>query len=102
MPIPSYRLRLSAQRALLGNVSTKLRAVCVKTENQEIHVIFYYDGEILEEENELAESTMDDIISDFHIDDEGNDMKFFTSILRVDYPNKMPLFGEWVFYRKED
>jgi hypothetical protein len=24
------------------------------------------------------------------------------SIIRIDYPKKMPLIGHWVFYRQED
>lgn len=95
MSIPLYKLRLSVQRALLGNISPKLRAVCVHTEKNEIYVYFYYDGEISDEDKELAQSALDDIISDFHIDEEGNDMEFITPILRVDFPHKMELHGDW-------
>ncbi len=101
MPISRQSLLLSAQRALLGNVSSKLRAVSAYTQNDEIHVHFYYDGEISEEDKELAESAVDQIISDFHIDKKGNDMKFITPIIRLDYPEKINFEGEWVYYRYE-
>lgn len=102
MPISSQSLKLSLQRALLGNVSPKLRAVCTHTYGVLVQAIFYYDGEISEDEKELVESVIDQIISDFHIDESGNDMTFNFPIIRLDYPEKPALEGEWVYYRYEN
>ena len=52
--IPAYRsnvicnvtigfLKLSAQRALLGNVTPNLRAVCLNYKDYVIEIIFFYD-----------------------------------------------------------
>jgi hypothetical protein len=101
MTIPQYKLNLSAQRALLGHVTPSLRAACISAENKKICIFFYYDGEISDDQKELAQSAVDDIISDFHIDDEGNTIEFNINILQIDYPQKMPLHGSWVYYRHE-
>lgn len=97
-------LKLSVLRGLLGNVFPKLRAVCVNSKENLIFVCFYCDGEISEDDKELCESTLDDIIADFcHLVKEGKDsMEFETPIIRLDYPRKMPLIGDWVYYRHED
>jgi hypothetical protein len=101
MPISLPELSLSVQRGLWCHVSADLRAVCTKCEGKLITVIFYYDGEITEEKHGLAEDSLDDVLSDFHVDREGNDMDFYTPILQIDYPQKLPLVGEWVYYRYE-
>ncbi len=99
MIINSVNLRLSAQRGLLGNVFPELRAVCVESTENLIYVCFYCDGEITPEIKEHCECVLDDITSDFcHIDK----IEFETPFIRLDYPKKMPLRGDWVYYRHED
>lgn len=92
-------LELSAQRGLLGNVFPKLRAVCVNSTENLIFVCFYIDGEISEDETEFCESILDDVTADFCIHDE---IEFETPIIRLDYPERPPLIGHWVYYRYED
>jgi len=103
MDITIGKLKLSAQRALLGNVSANLRAACVYFQDNIIHTTFYYDGEISEDSHELAESVLDEVIADFVFQkgENGKEFEFETLILRVDYPNPMPLNGHWVYYRHE-
>lgn len=102
MSIKNEELFLSAQRALLGNVTSGLRALSVNTYENVIEVYFFYDGEIDEEKRELAESIMDEIIADFWYDNEGKEIEFDYKIKRLDFPKKMPLKGFWVYYRYED
>lgn len=58
-------LRLEIQRALLERVTPNLRMVTAEGDEKEIHLIFYYDGEISEEENEMAEDASTEIIAGF-------------------------------------
>lgn len=104
MIIDRVDLLLSTQRGLLGNVFPKLRAVCVNSTENLVFVCFYCDGEISEEEIEHCESTLDDIIADFcNLAKEGEEeVEFETPIIRLDYPKKMPLTGDWTYYRYED
>jgi len=99
MKVPEDDLKLSAQRGLFGNVFQKLRAVCVESKENLIFVCFYCDGEISDDDNECCESTLDEIFADCSYVPE---IKFETSIVRLDYPQKMPLIGDWVYYRYED
>lgn len=96
-------LKLSAQRALLGNVFPKLRAVCVNSSENLVYVCFYIDGEISDEEKELCECTLDDIMADFFMATakEEDRLEFETPIVRLDYPQHPPLNGHWVYYRSE-
>lgn len=93
-------LKLSAQKALLGNVLPNLRAVCVDCEVGKIFVSFYVDGKISKENMESYNNTVDQIIADFLKDEKKNDSEL--SIVQLDYPEKMPLKGDWVYYRSED
>lgn len=95
-------LKLSAQRALLGNVTPNLRAVCVDIEDNVISAIFFCDKEISEEDFELYEQAKDQIIADFCQPQASFDQpEFSLETVRLDYPEKMPLKGFWVYYRNE-
>jgi hypothetical protein len=104
MVVDMVDLKLSTARGLLGHVFPTLRAVCVNSTENLIRVCFYCNGEITEDHTELCESVLDDVTSDFlHLIKEGEGgLEFETPIIRLDYPNKMPLVGEWVYYRCED
>jgi len=95
-------LKLSALAGLLGNVFPKLRAVCVNIDENIIYVCFYIDGEISEEDKECCESALDDIIADFPLESDGKEIEFETPMIRLDYPQKPPLRGHWVYYRNEE
>lgn len=96
-------VKLSTVSGLLGNVFPNLRAVCVDSRENLIYIGFYYDGELTNEEKECCESTLDQIFADCsYISEEKVPVNFETKILRLDYPKKMPLIGDWVYYRHED
>ena len=56
-PIDHVGAILTMNRALWGEVSPALRAARIKWDDQAIHLFFYYDGEISEEDHESPEVT---------------------------------------------
>lgn len=103
MKVPIGDLKLSVQRALLSNVFRSLRAVCVESRENLIFLCFYCDGEVSEDHRECCESVLDEVIADFFFASKDKPViEFETPVIRLDYPKKMPLIGDWVFYRKED
>ena len=89
---------ISAQRALLGAVAPSLRAVTLDLDTKKKHltVCFFYDGEINDELFELASCAITEIIADFTPDFSLDDQ-----IVRLDYPQKIPVQGRLVYNRKE-
>jgi hypothetical protein len=61
------RIRLSAQRALLGNVTPQLRAVSVDTdpESKRVSVRFVFDGEPSESVRDAASCAAAEMIADY-------------------------------------
>lgn len=94
--INRVRAILSMTRALLGEVSPNLRKATIKWDNKKIHLYFYYDGEISEDDNESAEFVLTEVIADFP------KYEFGIDILRCDYPQKPPEDeGEIIYFRRE-
>lgn len=104
MAIEIVDLKLSVQRGLLGNVFPSLRAVCINAIQNRIIICFYVDGEITDNEKECCECVLDDVTADFFKAkaDKRSQIEFETPIIRLDYPQKPPLIGYWVYYRHED
>jgi hypothetical protein len=73
----------------------------VLAENCKIYVNFYYDGEISQNDLDSAEEAMGEMMGDFWFDEEGKKVDFDYQIKRCDFPQKMPLVGNWVYYRRE-
>jgi len=87
---------LSLNRALWGEVAPTLRAAKIKWNEKTVHLYFYYDGEISEEDHESAECVATEVIADFP------EHKLEIDILRWDYPKPVPQEGlETVYYRRE-
>jgi hypothetical protein len=61
----SIRIRLSAQRALLGQVSASLRAVSVDADAGTVYYRCIFDAPPLEDERELLSVAASEIIADF-------------------------------------
>ncbi|MCH9625163.1 MAG: hypothetical protein S4CHLAM123_03320 [Chlamydiales bacterium] len=89
---------IATQHALLGAVTPNLRVVTIKVclEEKMIKICFFYDGEISEEDFEIANTAITEVISDFPLDYQLDD-----HIERIDYPNAVPIDGRVVFRRKE-
>ncbi len=87
---------LSMNRALLGEVSPALRAAKIAWDEDVVHLYFYYDGKISEEDHESAECVATEVIADFP------EHELEIDILRWDYPKRIPQEGlDTVYHRRE-
>jgi hypothetical protein len=103
MIIDMVDLKLSTIRGLLGRVFPALRAVCINSTENLIQIYFYCDGEITNDKKKMCSSVLDQIVVDFdHLTQNENRLRFEAPVIRLDYPNKMPLTGSWIYYRYED
>lgn len=88
--------RLSIQRALLGAVSAKLRAVVFSIEGRHIDVRFYFDGLIEEADDESASCVETEILADYESED-----TVTVKRIRIDSPSLICDDGVWVYHRRE-
>ena len=88
---------LAMQQALLGEVSSRLRAVIVSFDDTRIHFDCYLDGEILEEDRESMSLVESEVMAGFP-----ESHAITHRVLRKDYPFPIEKEATWVFYRKED
>jgi len=92
-------LLLGMQGALLGRVTPELRRVTIKVDEnlKELDFYYFYDGEISQENFKLSNDAINEaclLFSRYLIN---------KHILRIDFPKKIPLFGDRVvFARNED
>jgi hypothetical protein len=86
---------LSLNRALLVEASPALRAALISWNDEEIHLFFYYDGEISVEDNESAECAATEVIAGYP------EYALEIDILRWDAPKPIPQTGELVYHRRE-
>ena len=95
------RVRLSLQRALLGEVTPNLRAVCVEVSPAEIHVWAYYDGPQSEaEEEDFDGSVLTQLVADFPYSERG-DPAVHGHFIRCDAPQPLEWRGTVVYARRE-
>lgn len=90
-------LRLSVQRALLGNLAPNIRAVVAKLSGKNIGLLFYFEGPVGDDDEELVSVIETEVIADF-------DENFIvdTTIQRLDYPQPINnTNGLLVYLRKE-
>ena len=89
------KIQLSIQRALLGEITDKVRGVTFKLENNKIEILTYYDGEITEDNQESVDCALTEIYADFE------NIEISWDIKRIDYPHKIICLDHWVYLRKE-
>jgi hypothetical protein len=89
-------LRLSAQRALVGNVPGSLRSVSVEYRGTDIACRFIFDGEPSEEDQELLTCAATEIIADFK-----EPYTISEEYLAVPCPGEMTYLRHVVFKRHE-
>ena len=88
----------SIQRALLGNITSNLRAVYVLCEDEsDLHLIFYYDKPLSEDEEELTSIVDTEFMCDFP----SPTYKTSYTIHVLPYPNRIPDHGICTFLRYE-
>lgn len=88
--------RLSVQRALLGEVSARVRAVACFVRSGELEVKIYIDGNISEEDLESASCVETEIIADY-----GENNEIRVVCVRADVPSLVGDTGHLVYKRKE-
>ena len=87
---------IAIQQALLGEVSSRLRAVTVYFDDNSIQFDCYYDGEILENDRESMSCVETELLAVFP-----ETHKVTHSIRRWDFPEPIPKIRLWVYFRKE-
>lgn len=88
-------IRCALQAALLGAITSNLRAVTVTILNNELILYFYYENQPTDEEVEISEIVASEIMSDFiNISIEVKRIVSSTS-------EKIPGEGIWVYHKKE-
>lgn len=88
--------RLSIQRALLGKVSEKLRAVVFSVSELLLSVRFYFDEEIDDDDFESAWCVETEVLAD---DEEG--WTVTAKCFRLEVSEPIVDDGVWVFRRRE-
>lgn len=89
--------KLSIQRALLGNVTTNMRAITAGLNEFDISLFFYYDGEINENDEETASEIETEVMADF--DDHYN---IDVNLIRLDYPEPIKNSSEFCIYLRKE
>lgn len=89
--------KLSMQRALLGNVTSNIRAIIAELKLNDIQLFFYYDGKIQEDDEETASEIGTEVIADF-----SEECNLDVNLSRIDYPQPINhANGLCVYLRKE-
>jgi hypothetical protein len=99
-----YNLRckvlISCQRALLGSISTNIRAITIGYKNKKLKLIFYLNDKPNEEDYENISIVTTEIIADFKYPEDFNKIEeecIFSEALIKD----LLLLDDWVYIRKE-
>jgi hypothetical protein len=84
------------QLCLVGAITSNVRAIFVDWDTTDVTVYFVFDGQISEEDQEIASCAHTEFISD--LPDNFHDFR----CIRIDLPNPIPQLGrECVYKRKE-
>ncbi len=94
---PVIKARLSLQRALLGEVSSNLRAVVFSITGLIITVRFYFDGPVSQEDEESASYVETEVLADYE-----PEYTVTAQCIRSDFPSSINDDGLWVYLRREN
>ena len=89
-------LGMSLQRALLGQVSPRLRGVAVDDDGQLIRLRFFINGPVSEDDTVIASEVETELLADL-----SSERKVETDVIRLDAPQRLPDSNLWVFQRRE-
>jgi len=95
MHLSSVNLRLSAITALFERIKPSLRRAYIAEIEDTITLIFYYDGEITEEDEEMAGDAGAEVISDFP-----GPYMIDWKLIRCDSPEKIPSTPGYLVYAR--
>lgn len=87
---------LSLQRALLGAVGVRLRAVTVGYAETSVHFDAYFDGAVDEDDREAMSQVETEVMADFP-----SSHSVTHTVIRLDAPEPIPKDCTWVYFRKE-
>jgi len=88
--------KLSVQRALLGRVTSNLRAVVFTIAVKDVQIRFYYDGIVGNFESETTSEAETEVMADYDCD-----WSIGATCLRMDAPELINDDGVWVYQRSE-
>ncbi|MDX2200455.1 MAG: hypothetical protein SF069_15985 [Phycisphaerae bacterium] len=92
---------LSVQRALVGEVTPRMRFIGVEFSPQRMHIIVWHDGPVDESAREdFDAAVVTQIVSDFAWPDRGDPQTSF-EFVRCDFPQRPNFRGELVYGRSE-
>jgi hypothetical protein len=89
------RLLISVWAALVGEITSNMRAVYVDWDEETTWLYFFFDGEFTEEEEEDVSCIETEVISQIP------DRMYEYRCVRVDYPKPIVCPGRCVYKRKE-
>jgi hypothetical protein len=89
---------LAVQNALLGVVTSELRAVVIDFDKERslLYIRFYYDGEVLRDRIDLWQSAIAETGAAV-----GTNCVLDGGVERADYPKTFPVRGRYAYFRKE-
>ncbi len=91
-------LKLFLQRALLGEISSRLRGITCAIEGNVVRVRCYFHGEIKDEDMESMSCVESMLLADYH-----PDICIDLKVERLDYPEPLAsrFLMAWIYRRKE-
>ena len=87
---------VAMQQALLGAVSSRLRAVTVTFTDTSLQFICYYDQQITDLDKEAISEVETELIAYFP---DAHDISY--EIVQLDFPKQIPKDCSWIYYRSE-
>ena len=92
----SNAVLLSMQRALLGAIPPRLRAVTVRFDDTRLHFDAFFEGAIRDEDHETMSEVETELIAGFP-----DEHQISHELIRLDPPALIPKDRAWVYFRKE-
>lgn len=91
------QLKLSAQRALWGNVTPPLRHASIELKDNKIVWQCIYDGDAIEDDLELMSDSAAEILGDF-----SSDYGYEEIIVIRPFPEKIEYLKNLIYFRNEN
>lgn len=93
-----YNLHLLSMHALLGKVRPNLRSIKIDINEAKniVYFWFYFDGEVSAEDKQIVENICTEVIAFF-----SSEYCLEVNIDRLDYPQKIPSLGGYLYKRDE-
>lgn len=93
----SIEVRLSLQRALLGQITPNIRFIILLFVQNEVKINFYFDGLIQDKDYERASCVETEVMADYDAS-----TNISVECVRLDFPAVPDIDGIWVYQRCEN